>query len=105
MGPSTGRAPRFSLLAIGCATAFWSVFYFLTTAAGLQFNEDVFGRLYTLGTLLMMGVYGALFLGLMVGGAGSTFLAFKHDERPRWFPKVALVANLLAPAAWFIFLT
>ena len=97
------RPPIRSLGAIACAAAMWGIFWFLTTAAGRQFNEDVFGRYYTLGALMMMGTYAVIGFSLFGGGIFLTWRAIASEEQPPFFPRLALIMNLAAPAAWFFF--
>lgn len=101
--PETSPAPTRSLGAIACAVTMWGIFLFLTTEAGRRFNEDVFGRYYTLGALMMMGTYAAIGLSLLGGGAVLTWRAIAREERPSWLPRAALIANLAAPVAWLLF--
>jgi hypothetical protein len=98
--PST---PIRSLGAIACAVVMWSIFWFLTTEAGRQFNEDVFGRYYTLGALMMMGTYAVIGFSLFGGGIFLTWRAIANEERPAFFPRLALIVNLAAPVAWLLF--
>lgn len=103
MTPNGSTTPVRSLGAIACAVAMWSIFWFLTTEAGRQFNEDVFGRYYTLGALMMMGTYAVIGFGLFGGGVFLTWRAIANEEQPPIFPRLALIVNLAAPAAWFFF--
>jgi hypothetical protein len=102
MRPEASPTPIRSLGAIACAATMWGIFWFLTTEAGRQFNEDVFGRYYTLGALLMMGTYAAIGFGLFGGGIFLTWRAIANEERPPFFPRLALIVNLAAPAAWLL---
>jgi hypothetical protein len=103
MTPDDSPAPIRSLGAIACVVVMWSIFWFLTTEAGRQFNEDVFGRYYTLGALMMMGTYAAIGLSLFVGGIFLTWRAISRGEQPPFFPRLALIVNLAAPVAWLLF--
>src|SRR5687768_9632498 len=95
--------PIRSLGAIACAVVMWSIFWFLTTESGRQFNEDVFGRYYTLGALMMMGTYAVIGFSLFGGGIFLTWRATAEEERPPYFPRLALIVNLAAPVAWLLF--
>jgi hypothetical protein len=100
---SASSTPIRSLGAIACAAAMWGIFWFLTTAAGRRFNEDVFGRYYTLGALLMMGTYAVIGFGLFGSGIFLTWRAIASEEQPSFLPRIALIVNLAAPAAWCFF--
>ena len=101
---SQSKRPRLSILAICCPLLIRGIFYFLATATARDFNERMFGRYYTLGTLLMLGFYAAIVLGLVGGGLALGVLACRRRERPAWLSWVALAANILAPLAVLLYL-
>jgi Kef-type K+ transport system membrane component KefB len=72
--------------------------YFLTTQEGRNFNERVFGRYYTAGAILMLGAWGAFFIGVFALGVAATVVARRRRESPAWMPNVALAAGLVAAA-------
>lgn len=104
-GMSQSKSPVLSILAICCPLLIWGLFYFLATATARDFNEQMFGRYYTLGTLLMLGFYAAIVLGLVGGGLALGVIAWRRCETPAWFPWLALAANVIAPFAVLLGLT
>jgi len=97
MGQS--KPPVLSIVAISCPLLVRGVFYFLATATARDFNERMFGRYYTLGTLLMLGFYAAIVLGLVGLGLALGVTACRRRETPSWMPWLALAANIVAPLA------
>lgn len=102
---SQSKPPILSVLAICCPLLIRGIFYFLSTATGRNFNEQVFGRYYTLGMLLMLGFYGAILLGPVGVGLALGIFARRRRETPAWLPWLALAANIITPLAMLLYLT
>lgn len=90
--------PLLSGFAICCALLAAGVVWFLETPQGREFNEDVFGRFYTLGAIMVLAFYGALTFGLLTLGVAATVWAWRRGEPALW-RWLALLAYL--PPALF----
>src|SRR5687768_5890454 len=101
--PSEAKPPAWSIAALCCPPLLLGIIYILSTPQGQSFNERVFGRLYTLGAILMLGAYGVLLLGLIVLGVAAALVARTRRESPSWMPKLALAVNLFIPLAIFVY--
>jgi hypothetical protein len=99
------KLPILSLLGLCCPFLLWGVFSFLASAAGRDFNEQIFGRYYTAGALLMLACYAMIVLGLMGSGIALGALARARNETPAWFPWMTLLSNMLASLAILRWLT
>ncbi|HKS07662.1 MAG TPA: hypothetical protein VJR92_15275 [Gemmatimonadaceae bacterium] len=99
------RPPVWSSVGLCCPVLIVGVIYFLSTPQGQAFNERTFGRYYTAGALLMIGVYGAVLLGLFAAGIGASVMAWKREEEPLWLRQLATAANVIPPIAYFLFVS
>lgn len=95
-GKSQSKLPILSIVAICCPLLIRGVFSFLSSAAGREFNERVFGRYYTLGMLLMVGFYAVIVLGVIGLGLALGASARHRCEKPSWMPWLALAVNIVA---------
>ena len=98
-GMSQSKPPILSMVAICCPLMIRGVFYFLATATARDLNEQMFGRYYTLGMLLMVGFYAAIVLGLIGLGLALGVNARRRHETPSWMPWLAFAANIVAAFA------
>ena len=96
--------PALSILALVCPAVLLAIVLFLSTQQGRNFNEWLFGRLYTLGAILMLGFYGAISLCLLGSGFVLGITACIRREAPLWFPYLALATNVIVPIAIMRFL-
>ena len=92
-----------SSVSLCCPLLVVGIIYFLSTPQGIAFNERTFGRLYTLGALLMIGAYGAVIIGLLALGTFLALTARRKNESPSWIPTLALVLNAGLPIGFFLY--
>ena len=97
------HTPVRSIIGLACPLVGTAVFAFLTTSQGQAFNERVFGHLYTLGAILMLGGYGAFFLALFAVGVVCSVTAWMRNEQPAWLPRLAIGLNVLPPVAVLLY--
>jgi hypothetical protein len=97
------NSPLWSNAALVSPVLLLGALYFLSTPQGQAFNERVFGRLFTLGALLMLGSWGIVLVGLFAFGVGATVMAWKRREEPAVLRKFALVVNVFVPVALFLY--
>ena len=83
-------------------TVIVATFAFLATPEGQSFNEKVFGRYYTAGTVLAFGVYGLGGLAAFVGGVVLAVMAWRRREEPQWLRRLAVVTNIGLPIVAFL---
>lgn len=87
----------FSLLAVGASLALLRFVYWLGTSAANAFNEQVFGRYYTAGAILMIGAYALVFFTLVGIAVASCAFAWMRNEVPVWLRWTATLISAIAP--------
>jgi hypothetical protein len=90
------RRPVCSIVALCCPALLFGLLMFLQTPQGHRFSAGLFERYFTAGPVLMLAVYGALWLCLGLLGLVFTVIAFIRREKPRWLPWLAVAANVFA---------
>ncbi len=94
------NTPTFAIASSATSTAFLAAVAWVT-GPGLSdfnaFNERVFGRYYTAGAILMIGLYGLAFAAIAGGAAIAAAIAWRRKEEPRWIKVLATLAALGVP--------
>ena len=89
-----------SVVSICTSIALMGVVYWLT-GPGLnefnEFNERIFGRYYTAGAILMIGVYSLAFISIVGVVVVATATAWIRKEQPRWLTWTATILAVVAP--------
>ncbi len=93
---SPPKRPVCSVISICCPVLLFGFLMFLQTPQGHRFSAALFERYFTAGPVLLLAVYGALWLCLGLLGLVFVVIAFIPREKPRWLPWLAVTVNVLA---------
>jgi len=86
-----------SALSVAFGVALVGFAYWLRTPHAAQFNEQTFGRYYTGGAIVMIGLYVLVFFGLAGSGIAAAVVAWVRRELPAWLRWAGTAMAIVAP--------